>query len=346
MNNNILYRLRSGKPSKLCYFVSNILKMMIPNYFYRVRLEKNISQLDQRSDKAYIEERVNYYNKLSGKIYPIPQEIYIENKFRYLMFRGKLSDYKMSSFHKAYFFDARDFTRWFNQNLWWQYCPGDVYFTPDSPTIVKSRLLTEDNQNSVVMKLDKLRHFMFVNDKIPFTAKKDMVIFRGKIRKSRTRTKFLKMYVGHPMCDCGVIGDIEGLPLEWKTGKKTIRQHLEYKFIMALEGNDVASNLKWVMSSNSIAVMTRPTCETWFMEGKLIPDYHYIEIKDDLSNLEEKLTYYITHIEEAQRIIDHAHEYVKQFQNKKRERLISLLVLDKYFKATGQEGLYRKQRRN
>ena len=39
----------------------------------------------------------------------------------------------------------------------------------------------------------------------------------------------------------------------------TIREHLDYKFIMALEGNDVASNLKWVMSSNSIAVMTRPT---------------------------------------------------------------------------------------
>ena len=76
----------------------------------------------------------------------------------------------------------------------------------------------------------------------------------------------------------------------------------------------------------------------WFMEGKLIPDYHYIEIKNDFSDFEEKLTYYINHPEKAQQIIDHAHEYIKQFQNKKRERLISLLVLDKYFKATGQSG--------
>ena len=96
------------------------------------------------------------------------------------------------------------------------------------------------------------------------------------------------------------------------TPKKTIREHLDYKFIMALEGNDVASNLKWVMSSNSIAVMTRPTCETWFMEGKLIPDYHYIEIKDDLSDLEEKLNYYIAHPAEAEQIVEHAHEYVSQ----------------------------------
>ena len=70
---------------------------------------------------------------------------------------------------------------------------------------------------------------------------------------------------------------------------------------MALEGNDVASNLKWVMSSNSIAVMPRPTCETWFMEGKLIPNYHYIEIKPDYSDLPEKLQYYIDHPEEAKK---------------------------------------------
>lgn len=144
------------------------------------------------------------------------------------------------------------------------------------------------------------------------------------------------MYMDHPMCDCGVVGKDEGVPDAWMTPKKTIRQHLDYKFIMALEGNDVASNLKWVMSSNSIAVMPRPTCETWFMEGKLIPNYHYIEIKPDFTDLEERLKYYIEHPEAAQQIIEHAHEYVAQFRNPRREKLISLLVLDKYFRMTGQ----------
>ena len=116
-----------------------------------------------------------------------------------------------------------------------------------------------------------------------------------------------------------------------------INEHLDYKFIMALEGIDVASNLKWVMSSNSIAVMPRPTCETWFMEGTLIPNYHYIEIKPDFSDLEERLNYYIEHVDESLEIIRHAHEYVSQFKDKRRENLISLLVLDKYFKMTGQK---------
>jgi hypothetical protein len=105
---------------------------------------------------------------------------------------------------------------------------------------------------------------------------------------------------------------------------------------MALEGNDVASNLKWVMSSNSIAVMPRPTCETWFMEGKLIPNYHYIEIREDYADLVERITYYEAHPEEAKQIVQHAHEWCSQFQDKDREDMISVLVLQKYFKASGQ----------
>lgn len=91
------------------------------------------------------------------------------------------------------------------------------------------------------------------------------------------------------------------------------------------------------MSSNSVAVMPRPTCESWFMEGKLIPNYHYIEIKADFSDVEERLNHYIAHPEEAEAIIQHAHEYVDQFRDSKRERLITYLVLQKYFLFTEQQ---------
>ena len=193
------------------------------------------------------------------------------------------------------------------------------------------------------MKLDKVRHFIFVNDKKTFESKKNMVIFRGKVKGKTSRKKFMEMYFHHPMCDLGDVSKNTTDPKEWQTEKKTIQEHLDYKFILALEGNDVASNLKWVMSSNSIAVMPQPTCETWFMEGTLIPNYHYIEIKPDFSDLESRLQYYIEHIDEAQEIIKHANEYVKQFKNRKRENLISLLVLEKYFKVK-QEKIDKMQR--
>jgi hypothetical protein len=90
------------------------------------------------------------------------------------------------------------------------------------------------------------------------------------------------------------------------------------------------------MSSNSLAVMPKPKFETWFMEGTLKPNYHYVLIKDDFSDLEERMNYYINHPEEALEIIKNAHEYIDQFRNTKREELISLLVLEKYFYRTGQ----------
>lgn len=148
----------------------------------------------------------------------------------------------------------------------------------------------------------------------------------------------MEMYFGHPMVDAGVpekhhYGE---LPIEWKKPPMTLYDHLKYKFIMAIEGKDVASNLKWVMSSNSVAVMPKPKFETWFMEGTLIPDYHYIRIKSDYSDLEERINYYIEHEDEVLQIIEHAHEYAKQFFDTDREKIIEILTLQKYFQITSQ----------
>lgn len=81
-------------------------------------------------------------------------------------------------------------------------------------------MLKEDNAYSVVLKLDKLRHFIFLNDPVPFSQKRDQAIFRGKIRLSRIREKFLHMYFGSSLCDCGVVGRNEGYPDAWMTPKK------------------------------------------------------------------------------------------------------------------------------
>lgn len=323
MIKKLLYKLRSGKNPKFIYFLVNILRQWQPKFLFRMRLERTLATLDKRADKEYILSRVDYYNKLQPGA-QLPDDAPI------------LANHKVKK-PKVYFYDTYEYTRWFSPSFKWGFCPGDVIFVPDYPSVVKSRPLQPDNANSVVLNLDKVRHFTFVKDYKKFTDKKDLVIFRGKVVGKECRVRFMEKFFSHPMCDLGDVSKSQKIPAEWKTGKMTIREHLDYKFIMALEGNDVASNLKWVMSSNSLAVMPRPTCETWYMEGKLIPNYHYVEIKPDYSDFEERINYYIAHPDEAQKIIDNAHEWVAQFRNKKREKLISLLVLDKYFKATGQK---------
>lgn len=311
---------RKHKNSKFTYYASNAIKHLIPNFIYRNSLSTRLHKLSDY-DKDYIKLRVNYYNKLR-------EVISLSDDIKALRF------FKKGERHSAYYYDSYEFTRYFNPELKAGFKFGDVTYVPNEPSIVKSRPIEGDVSNSIILKLDKIRHFTFVEDNKPFSEKKSMLVGRSHVTQEH-RVRFLEMYINHPRCNLGKInnnGKLNHLLRDYLS----IEEHLNYKFILCLEGNDVASNLKWVMSSNSLPIMPLPKYETWYMEGTLIPNFHYVQIKDDYSDLIEKMDYYSSHIDEAQAIIDNAHQYVSQFWDNKREDLISLLVLQKYFYKTGQ----------
>lgn len=320
MLRKIYYTFHSGKNNKLWYYFKAYMRLLTPRFILRRRLPSLLRELEARPDLDYIRERVDYYCQLKG---PVELAASCETLRQ---------AWKRVCGGTVYDHDTYEFTRYYDPEKRWGFLPGDIVTVPKCPSVVKSRPLCDDNVNSVVLKLDKVRHFIFVEDTIPFEEKSFKVLFRGKVVGKDSRKQFMRTYFGNPLFDVGDVARRTDSPEEWRTGKMTIREHLDYKFIMAIEGNDVASNLKWVMSSNSLAVMPRPTCETWFMEGKLIPNYHYVEVKPDFSDVEERVRYYNDHPEEAKAIIAHAHDYVSQFKDKRREKLISLAVLDKYFR--------------
>ena len=317
--------LHSGKNSNLKYYIRSYLREYTPKIFSQMQLNRILRQLDQRQDKEEIMRRVNYYCKLDKG-----------SNFNRQMWSDKaimLQDQPVTG-QKTYYFDAMEYARYFSQDLRWILDAGDKPYVAPEPAIVKNRPIVEHNENSVILNLDKNRHFLFVRDNKPWRDKKNMTIFRGDLGpRKENRDVFMNRWYDHPMVDAASTNRSEQHP-EWQREKLTIGDHLDFKFIMSLEGNDVASNLKWIMSSNSIAVTPCLTQETWFMEGTLIPNYHYIEVKPDFSDLEERLTYYIEHPDEAEAIIQHAHDYISQFRDEKREKLISVLVLKKYFDIT------------
>ena len=311
---------RKYKNNRAVYYVRAILRELLPDYFCRIQLKSKLKKQTD-FDIEYIQRRVNYYCKLQNCKPPFN-------------FQVQLSEFKIPARIRAYYFDSYEYTRFFSKNRRATFLPGDITHVPDFPTIVKSRPIGNHNANSVILNLDKIRHFIFVNDKRSFISKKDLLVGRGAVTQSH-RKRFQELYFNHPLCNIGQVNmDNEGN--KYLVEKMTIDEQLEYKFILSLEGNDVATNLKWIMSSNSLAVMPCPKYETWFMEGTLVANYHYVMIEDDYSDLEERLNYYIGHPEEALEIVRNANEYTNQFRNKNREDVISLLVLDKYFKETGQ----------
>ncbi len=310
--------------SRPLYYLRNGLLSLVPGFISRMRLQPLLSQVPE-SEMRYVLDRVNYYNKLNSA-----QRHTLSSRAL------KLSALKLKNYNSSYFFDMKELTRFFNPHLKIEYLPGDITDIPEVPAFVKSRPITEHNEHSVLLKLNKVRHFVFVKDSMIFESKKNMLVWRGRIYQEH-RSRFMEMYHSHPLCDIGQFRR-KGI-YQWKKDFLTIDQQLRYKFILCMEGNDVATNLKWVLSSSSVAVMPAPKFETWFMEGSLKAGVHYIQIRDDYSDLEAKLFHYMNHPEEALRIINNANEHVAQFRCKKRERLIGLLVMQKYFQCTGQLAL-------
>jgi len=305
------------KNSKFLYYIQNIARYIVPDFFYQKQLDV---LLKLELEDTYIQTRVNYYNKLTSP-FVLSKSV------------KSIKEFKRQERKKTYFFDLLEYLRYFKNDFKISYFFGDITYIPDTPSFVKSRPIDGDNANSVLMNLNKIRHFVFVNDKVAFKDKKNILVWRGKAYKEH-RQEFLKRFYNHPKCNVGQTNTKGDLTVAWQKNKMSLQEQLQYKFILSIEGNDVASNLKWIMSSNSLTFMTQPKFETWFMEGTLKANYHYVLLKDDYSDLEEKIDYYSDHSDKAHEIINNANTYVKQFKDSKREKLISLLVVKKYFEMS------------
>lgn len=310
----------STRNVKAIYYLKGLMRCLLPYRIFQWFLVDKLSEV-RDYNRDYINARVDYYNRLRLDAHSVDN-------------LKPISENTFPRKGRVYFFDSMEYLRYFRQDLKANLLFGDINYTPAIPSLTKTRPIGGNNSNAIIMKFNKIRHFKFVHDKTRYDDKKSMLIGRANVWQPH-RIAFFEKYFEHPLCDLGQINQNEN-SVRWQKPKTSISDHLKYKFILCIEGNDVASNLKWVMSSNSIAVMPKPKYESWFMEGTLVPNFHYIEIKSDYSDLEERLQYYIDHPDEAKAIVRNANAFVQQFKDEKREDLISLLVLKKYFEQTGQ----------
>ncbi len=308
------------KNIKALYYASGFLRYWLPALKSWQSFLKSYQKLSS-PEREEVMKRVSYYHKK-------------ETAFEVAPNAETIGEMTMPKRSKVYFIDLYEYLRYFDKSLSLNFTPGDIIEVPEVPTLVKSRPVVGENENSIILNFNKVRHFTFVKDTIKFEDKKDILICRNALYQPN-RIDFFKKHFDNPLCDLGQVNTGTNHD-QWVKPKLSMKDHLHHKFILCLEGNDVASNLKWVMSSGSLAVMPKPKYETWFMEGTLIPDYHYICLKDDYSNLNEKLKFYIENPEKAQQIVNNAQAYVQKFRNQKIEDICSVMVLQKYFSLSGQ----------
>ncbi|WP_087023401.1 glycosyl transferase family 90 [Thaumasiovibrio subtropicus] len=304
---------------KVFYYLKHIGLALLPHSWFTRRQRKLEQKFADQQD--YIQRRVDYYLKTAQPFTLAPEET------------TAIADYTRRGF-TSYFYDLKEYLHYFPKQCRFAYYFGDETHIEPRHTLFKARPIAGDNERSVIFKLDKRRHFRFVEDTLSFAEKKPMAVFRGAVTQPH-RIRFMETLFGHPLVDAGQSNPSETHP-EWQQPFMSVEDQLQYKFLFALEGNDVASNLKWAMSSNSLVFTPKMVFETWFMEGTLQAGVHYVEVKDDFSDVEEKINYYLAHPEKAQQIIDNAHAYLAPYQNPDLEDLVCIKVLERYFSLSGQ----------
>ncbi|EJK73234.1 hypothetical protein THAOC_05152 [Thalassiosira oceanica] len=119
----------------------------------------------------------------------------------------------------------------------------------------------------------------------------------------------------------------------------TMEDQLKYKYILMLEGNDVASGLKWQLLSNSVVFMARPTCVSFAMEDVLVPFVHYVPLKEDYSDLEEMIIWARKNDAKCKWISEQATRYMERLwvsdEAKEENRLIMCDLGEAYHKQFG-----------
>ena len=304
-------------PNRIKYYCYN--SVINTNFISRFFFKKYSSIRKIKLSPLYITNRVNYYLK-SDKDFVLKKSFIspIEQCDSIKKIINKL--YTNNSKYSVYTLDFLDISKYFDNVHTVSVHFGDVRKISQQPTLTKTRQITKKNGNNVILKLEKYRHFNFVENDLPFSKKKNMLVYRGGInRVNKLRKYFKENFSSNNL-------------INMDNQFMNIKGQCKYKFILSLEGNDVATNLKWIMSSNSVCFMLKPTCESWFMEGRLIENYHYVMIKNDFSDLEDKIKFYLKNEAKCLQIIKNANQYINQFKNIKLEKKIGLKVFEKYLK--------------
>ena len=314
---------------RIKYYLNNVNK----------KINADISKLPIFDDSVILNESDN--NKVTALL---------RNYVDYPVVCNKLFHPKYIA-HNQYFLDLYKYIKNYKKyskddEIKFVFSFGDNTKIKNIPCFVKAKnLLTDDY--SVLLKLNTDRHIGMLHEipslDIPFHSKMNKVIWRGAatgINGDTTRYNFVKKYQNsrNPNIDISFTLFPQTIPKEHKlnTFKKgesmSIGEMLKYKFLISIEGNDVATNLKWTLLSNSVVLQPIPTKCSWFMEDMLIPFEHYVPLESNFSDLEEKYEWCMHNLDKCEQISKNATKYMKQFLDNENEKYITNEVIKGYIK--------------
>jgi hypothetical protein len=309
----------------------------------------------ERLNDDIFKTRIEYYmGNVNKKIYIDS----ISNNSRIFLVDSNIVDLNIEKLKhgiKRYFMEMKNYYRLFRNTKMttdpkFLFYPGDVSHPGQLPILTKTRLSKNYGLN-VLLPLNILRHWAPINEveihDIPFKLKKNQVSWRGNSTGRHKRVPLIGQYYNTKKfgntavtVDIGLVenpdgglfvNDYPGIKLKRMIKNKIpISEMLQNKYLISVEGNDVASNLKWILSSQSVCLKPPATVVSWLMEDRLIPWTHYVPLRHDFSDLEYKINWCISHPRKCMEIIHAANDYMRHFKDPVGEESAILSVMTNY----------------
>lgn len=182
--------------------------------------------------------------------------------------------------------------------------------------ICSNKTCQKNKIESILLPLNRHRHFgvasIVPENDISFDKKIAKAVWRGKFGKTHDTIKdsndikfaLVSRHVNSTIVDAKFSKHTKGAPPHMIGSYLDAKAQMKYKYVISIEGNDVSSGLKWMLFSNSVVLMPKPTWESWAMEARLEEFVHYIPIERDMSNVEEMIQWAEEHPKETRMIAE------------------------------------------
>jgi hypothetical protein len=171
-----------------------------------------------------------------------------------------------------------------------------------------------------------------LGDDAGFESKKDLVVFRGALSgiidekiiihgtQKACRLPIVDKWIGKRWADLGIAtlpvqkkltDDQFAMYLRCKKDGMSTANMMKCKYVLCIEGEDIASGFGWVLASHCVPICPYPFCyEVWFFNG-LKPWVHFVPIRADGSDLEDVYEWCSEHVEDCVKIAEAGRKHMQ-----------------------------------
>jgi len=181
-------------------------------------------------------------------------------------------------------------------------------------------------------------------DMISWEKRRPQIFWRGNLggyERPSIRENILKKLLDNIHSDvkfaflyCGG-SYVDSIDKKYVVEKRSdLQDYVHYKYLLIIDGVNIASNHQWTFGSGSVPVMITHPDNNWWFKQYLKPMVNYVPIQYDLSDLEEKIQWLVDNDEQAHTIAMNAvklsqeiftSNFQKEYVTNEANRLLTLL---------------------